>query len=157
MMVSVDSKHWVCNSGSWRRNTALTAPVRNRELGRLITRPISITAHSICSSCHHSNLSAMLQRIFKSKGKDKNKGSNTSVPATVPEFGGQAVNDAHNVAMDQDNEHYQSSDEEGSESTSLEYFPTAEENQQEVDSRTKGSIKASLKLTFNMVESSFVL
>ncbi|KAM6503527.1 hypothetical protein JOM56_000470, partial [Amanita muscaria] len=63
----------------------------------------------------------------------------------MAELESQVVTDAHepfNVAMDQDYEHVQSSDEEGSESTSLEYFPMAAEgNQDDVGSRTRGSIK----------------
>ncbi|KAM6503232.1 hypothetical protein JOM56_000175 [Amanita muscaria] len=82
----------------------------------------------------------MLQRIFKAKGKKKNKGS-------VPELGGQAITDAHervNLAMGKDHGH----DQERSESTSLGRFPAAEENLDDVG--LMNALKAGLKLTLNI-------
>ncbi|KAM6503258.1 hypothetical protein JOM56_000201 [Amanita muscaria] len=71
----------------------------------------------------------MLRRIFKAKGKKKNKSS--PVPTTVVELENQTVTDAHervNLAMVKDNEH----DQERCESTSLGCFPAAEENLHDV-------------------------
>ncbi|KIL59433.1 hypothetical protein M378DRAFT_169219, partial [Amanita muscaria Koide BX008] len=67
----------------------------------------------------------MPPRISGAKGK-KNKGSSTPVPTTVPELENQAATDAHervNLAMVEDHEY----DQEGSESTSSEYFSAAED------------------------------
>ncbi|KIL65494.1 hypothetical protein M378DRAFT_10853 [Amanita muscaria Koide BX008] len=98
----------------------------------------------------------MLRRIFKDKGKKKNKNSSTLVPTTactdlVPGLGG-AVNDAHervNLPMVKDSAH----DQEQFESTSLGRLPAAEENLH--GAGFMNTSKAGLKLTLNMMEGLF--
>ncbi|KIL62758.1 hypothetical protein M378DRAFT_750334 [Amanita muscaria Koide BX008] len=68
-----------------------------------------------------------IRKVFKLKGKKKTKSNfSTPVPITVAELENQAFTDAHeraNLGMVNDQEH----DQEGSESTSSEYFSVAED------------------------------